>query len=79
MVKVFPHSARDLGLIPGSGRSLQEWNGYPLQYSCLENPIDRGVWQATDHGVTESDMTEQTTHTHPGCFIICLLSVRYCL
>ena len=63
MVKVFSCTARDLGLIPGSRISLQEWNGYPLQYSCLENPVDRGAWQATDHGVAESDMTDQATHT----------------
>ena len=56
----FPHSsvgkesacsAGDLGSIPGSGRSPGEGNGNPLQYSCLENPMDRGVWQATTHGV----------------------------
>ena len=40
--------------IPGSGRSPGEGNGYPLQYSCLENPMDRGAWQATVHGVTKS-------------------------
>ena len=45
-------SAGDLGLIPGLGRSSGEENGNPLQYSCLENPMDRGVWQATVHGVT---------------------------
>ena len=45
-------SAGDLGLIPGSGRSPGEGNGNPLQYACLENPMDRGVWQATVHGVT---------------------------
>jgi len=39
-------------LIPGSGRSPAEVNGNPLQYSCLENPMDRGAWQATVHGVT---------------------------
>ena len=51
-------NAGDLGLIPGWGRSPGEGNGYPLQYSCLENPIDRGAWQATVHGVTkETDMT----------------------
>ena len=44
-------NAGDLGSIPGSGRSPGEWNGYPLQYSCLENPMDRGAWQATVHGV----------------------------
>ena len=44
----------DLGLIPGSGRSPGEGNGYPLQYSCPEKSVDRGVWQATVHGVTKS-------------------------
>ena len=42
----------DLGSIPGSGRSPGEANGNPVQYSCLENPVDRGAWQATVHGVT---------------------------
>ena len=42
------------GLIPGLGRSLQEGNGYPLQYSCLGNPMDRGAWLATAHGVTKN-------------------------
>ena len=41
----------DLGSIPGSGRSPGEGNGNPLQYSCLENPIDRGAWWATVHGI----------------------------
>ena len=44
----------DLGLIPGLGRSPGEGNGYPLQYSCLENSIDRGAWQATVHGVAKN-------------------------
>ena len=48
----------DLGLIPGSGRSPGEGNGNPLQYSCLENPMDGGAWQATVHGVAELDMTK---------------------
>ena len=44
----------DLGLIPRLGRSTGEGNGNPLQYSCLENPMDRGAWQARVHGVTKS-------------------------
>ena len=44
----------DLGLIPGSGRSPGEGNGNPLQYSCLENPMEGGTWWATVHGVTKS-------------------------
>ena len=51
--------ARDTGSIPGSGRSPEEGNGNPLHYSCLENPIDRGAWRTTVHGVArESDPTE---------------------
>ena len=45
-------NAGDPGLIPGLGRSPGEGNGYPLQYSCLGNPMDRGAWQV--HGVTKS-------------------------
>ena len=49
---------RDMGSIPGLGRSLGEGNGILLQYSCLENPTDRGAWQAIVRGVAkESDMT----------------------
>ena len=47
-------NAGDLGLISGLGRSPGERNGYPLPYSCLENPTDRGAGQATIHGVTKS-------------------------
>ena len=50
--------AGDFSFIPGSGRSLGGGNGNPLQYSCLENFMDRGAWQVTVHGVTELDMTE---------------------
>ena len=57
----------DLGSIPGSGRSPGEGNGNPLQYSCLENPIDGGAWWATVHGVAKSrtrrgDFTHSLTH-----------------
>ena len=49
---------RDMGSIPESGRSPGGGHGNSLQYSCLKNPMDRGVWQATVHRVAESDMTE---------------------
>ena len=49
----------DLGSIPELRRSSGEGNGYPLQYSCLENPMDRGAWQASLHGKAEPDTTEQ--------------------
>ena len=55
------HSAEDLGLIPESGRSPGEGNGNLLQYSCLENPMDRGAWWATVHRVTKS-WTRLNTH-----------------
>ena len=45
---------RDMGLIPESGSSPGERNGNPLQDSCLENPMDRGAWRSTVHGVTQS-------------------------
>ena len=57
MVKNPPASAgdvRDTSSIPGSGRSLAGGHGNPLQYSCLENPMDRGAWRATVHRVTKS-------------------------
>ena len=51
------------GLIPGLGRSPGEGRGNPLQYSCLENPMDRGAWWATVHGVTKSQ-TQPSMHIH---------------
>ena len=57
VVKNLPASAggiRDTGSIPGSGRSPGEGNGNPLQYSCLENPMDRGAWWATVHRAAKS-------------------------
>ena len=71
----FPHSsvgeestcnAGDPGLIPGLGRSPGERNGNPLQYSCLENPMDRGAWQAAVPGVTRvrHDLGTKSPHHH---------------
>ena len=60
MVKNLPANAgdiRDLGSIPGLGRSPGGGNGNPLQYSCLENPMDREAWQATVRRVRESEVT----------------------
>ena len=54
VVKNLPANVGNLGLIPGSGRSPGEGNGNPLQYSCIENPTDRGTWQATVHWVAKS-------------------------
>ena len=53
VVKNPPANAGDVGLIPGLGRSPGEGNGNPLQYSCLKNPMDRGAWWPTVHGVTK--------------------------
>ena len=54
VVKDLPANAGDMSSIPGSGRSPGEGNGNPFQYSCLRNPMDRGAWWATVHGVTRS-------------------------
>ena len=62
MVKNLPVNAGDLGSIPGSGGYPGGGNGNPLQYSCLENSIDRGAWLATVHGVTKS-WTQLSTST----------------
>ena len=62
-VKNLPATAGDIGdagSIPGLGRSFGGGNGNPLQYSCLENSMERGAWRTTVHSVTESDTTEMT-------------------
>ena len=64
VVKNLPGIAGDPGLIPGSGRCPGAGNGYLLQCSCLENPMDRWAWWAVVHEFTKSDTTEQLIHTH---------------
>ena len=67
VVKNLPANAggvRDAGSIPGSGRSPGEGHSNPLQYVGLENPMDRGTWRGTVHGVTESNRTEVTEYVH---------------
>ena len=56
VVKYLPGDAGDVGLIPGSGRSLGEGNGNPFQNSCLGNPMGGGAWWATVHGVKKSQI-----------------------
>ena len=56
VIKNLPSNAGDAGLIPGSGRSPGVGNANPLQYSCLENSMDRGAWWATVHEVTKSQI-----------------------
>ena len=68
MVKIQPANAgdvRDTSLIPGSGRRPGGGHGNPLQYSCLENPMDRGAWWATVHGVANSRTQLKELSTHP--------------
>ena len=70
VVKNLPANAgdvRDVGSIPGSGRSHGEGNGSSLQYSCLENPMDRGAWRATVHGVTKSRTRLKQLSVHTCC------------
>ena len=72
MVKSPPANAGDVGdtgSIPGSGRSLREGYGNPLQYSCLEDPMDRGAWQATVHGINPQGVGHHThTQSHSYWF-----------
>ena len=71
MVKSLPTNAedvRDVGKISGQGRSPEEGNGNPLEYSYLENPMDRGVWRATVHSISKSwaRLKRLSMHTHNG-------------
>ena len=71
--------ARDPGSIPGSGRSPGDRNGYPLQYSCLENPKGREACQAPVDGITkESDPTEWLAHTHKKFTVKSIVSFAVC-
>ena len=63
-VKNLSADAGDLDSIPGSGGSPGDGTGYPLQYSCLENPVDRAAWQATGHGVSQSHTQLSYFHTY---------------
>ena len=76
MVKNSPANAgdvRDLGSIPGSGRSTGGGHGNPLEYSCLENPTNRGAWWATVHGVTKSQTRLKRLSAH-ACSRVSLIS-----
>ena len=64
MGKESAYSAGNAGLIPGSGRSPGEGNGNPLQYTCLENPMDKGAWQSTVHSVAKSQTQLKRLSTH---------------
>ena len=68
-------NAGDPGSIPGLGRSAREGNGHPLQYSCLENLMDRGTWRAAVHAIPELDMTEWLTLSL--CTTTCIPILRY--
>ena len=73
MVKKTPVNAgdvRDTGLIPGSGRSPGGEHGNPLQYSCLENSMDRGAWWAIVHRVAKSQTQRQRLSTHALIYIL---------
>ena len=67
--------ARDAGSILGLGRSPGGGHGNPVQYSCLKNPMDRGAWWVTVHGVPESGMTEVTEHAHTYMYIYTFICI----
>ena len=81
MVKNLPvndRDARDVGLIPGLGRCPREGNGNPLQYCCLESPMDRGAWWATAHGVTRVRYN-LVTKSPPGGSVVRIPGFHCCV
>ena len=68
----------DPGSIPGSGRSPGEENGKPFQYSCLGNLMDSGTWQATVHGIAESETTEQLSNNNLTSPSLAFLIYKMC-
>ena len=82
MVKNLPAmqvDIRDPGSIPGPGRYPEEGNGNPFQYSCLENPMDRGAWWAAVHGVAQSGQSKQQKAVYqPKCIIISYILLSPC-
>ena len=77
-VKASAWNAGDPGSIPGSGRSPGEGNGNPLQYSCLENPMEGGAWWAPVHGVTKS-WTRLSNFTHSYIHVCVCVCLSVCL
>ena len=65
---------RDMSSVPGLGRSPGGRHGNRLQYSCLENPIDRGAWWAADHRIAELDTSEEAACTHADKYITSLIA-----
>ena len=76
--KASAYNAGDPGSIPGSGRCLGEGNGNPLQYRCLENPMEGGAWWATVHGVTKS-WTRLSDFTFTGHYRLVYLNYAFLL
>ena len=70
-------NAGDLGLNPGFGRSPGGGHGNPLQYSSLENLMDKGAYEATVHGITKSDTTEQLSRAHSESGKVCKLRTSF--
>ena len=66
----FPGDVSNMGSIPGMGRSPGGGNGNPLQYSCLENPMDRGAWWATVHWVTKSQTQLKLLSMHARIHVV---------